>query len=217
MWTIAAPTSLGVDARFDGDAAVGLRRALLHRLGHFGLGVADVDLAAGDVEGAAVERDRFGQARDRVLGRGVGRAHRPRRMGRDRAVVDDASALRPLPLHQRIGALRAEERAVEVDVDDRLPLLVGQLFEGDRRRADAGVVEQQVEPTEGALHRRVKRRRPTPDRRRRKRARARAGRAARSRARPRRAAPRCARRRRHASRPRRAPAPQRGRCRDRRR
>ena len=61
-----------------------------------------------------------------------------------------------LPLHQRIGALGAKEGAVEVDVDHRLPLLVGELFEGDRRRADAGVVEQQVEPAEGALHRRVK-------------------------------------------------------------
>ena len=37
-----------------------------------GRGVADVDLAAGDVVLAAVERGRLGQAGDGVLGRGVG-------------------------------------------------------------------------------------------------------------------------------------------------
>ena len=41
---------------------------------HVGRGVADIDLAAGDVESAPVERERLGQAGDGVLGRGIGRA-----------------------------------------------------------------------------------------------------------------------------------------------
>ena len=53
--------------------------ALGHPGGHLGRGVADVDLTAGDVVGAAVERGGLGQAGDRVLGRGVGRGVRPRR------------------------------------------------------------------------------------------------------------------------------------------
>ena len=51
-----------------------------------------------------------------------------------------------LPLHQPEGLLRAEERAGEVRVDDRPPLLDAELLERDRRRADARVVEEQVEP-----------------------------------------------------------------------
>ena len=66
------------------------------RCRHLGRGVADVDLAAGDVVLAAVERGRLGQAGDRVLGGGVGRRVRARRVGRDRAVVDDAPAARRL-------------------------------------------------------------------------------------------------------------------------
>ena len=42
-----------------------------------------------------------------------------------------------LALHQAEGALRAEERAVEIDVDHRLPLLEGQFVERHGRRADA--------------------------------------------------------------------------------
>ena len=109
--------------------AVGLRHARGHPLGHLGGGVADVDLAAGDVVLAAVERGRAGEAGDRVLGRGVGGRVGPRHMGRDRAVVDDPAALRVLALHQAEGVLGAQEDAGQVDVDHGLPLLVGQVLE----------------------------------------------------------------------------------------
>src|SRR3546814_1866924 len=71
-----------------------------------------------------------------------------RRVGRDRAVVDDAPALRLLALHQPEGAARAEEHAVQVDVDHLLPGAPGELTEVGRRHVGAGVVEQQVEAAE---------------------------------------------------------------------
>ena len=52
-------------------------------------------------------------------------------MSRDRAVVDDAAAARILLLHHAERRLRAQERAREVDVDDRRPLLVRQILDGN--------------------------------------------------------------------------------------
>ena len=49
--------------------------------------------------------------------------------------------------------MRAKKRAVEIDVDHRLPLREGQFVERDRGRAGAGVVEQEIEPAEVALDR----------------------------------------------------------------
>ncbi|MEI9987453.1 MAG: hypothetical protein WDN69_32535 [Aliidongia sp.] len=57
---------------FGRDGAVGLHHAIGHPFGHRRHGIADIDLAAGDVEGAAVKRGRFGQASDGVLGRCIG-------------------------------------------------------------------------------------------------------------------------------------------------
>lgn len=132
------------------DRAVGLRHAALHPLGHLGQGVADVDLAAGDVIFAAVERGRFSQPGDRVLARGVGDRVRPRHMRRDRAVVDDAAAHRLLVLHDLEGFLGAQERAGQDRADHRLPALERQFL--DRRRsAKPGIVEQDVEPAIGLL------------------------------------------------------------------
>ena len=86
-----------------------------------------------------------------MLGGGVRRRIRPRRVRRNRAVVDDAPAHRLLVLHQLERLLGAEKRAGEIDVDDVLPLFVGKLVQVDRRRADAGIVEQQVEVTKSRL------------------------------------------------------------------
>ena len=124
---------------------VGLLRAGRHPLGQRGDGVADVDLPAGDVVGAAVEGEALREPADAVLGDDVGRRVRARRHRRDRSVVDDPAALRPLRLHHAERTLRAQEHAGQVDVDDRLPPLVGQILE---RRAGAGarVVEQQIQP-----------------------------------------------------------------------
>ena len=81
---------------FDHLAAVGLQHAfaLHHAVGQRGRGIADVDLAAADVVAAAVERGLFGEPGDGVFGRGIGGGARPRRVRRDRAVVDDAAAAR---------------------------------------------------------------------------------------------------------------------------
>jgi hypothetical protein len=65
------------------------------------------------------------------IGRSVRGGIAARHMGRDRAVVDDAPALRVLALHHPEGVLSAEERAGEIDCDHIRPLLVGQVFEGD--------------------------------------------------------------------------------------
>ena len=111
-------------------------------------GVADVDLAAGDVVLAAVERGRLGEAGDRVFGRGVGRGVGARRVGGDRAVVDDAAAARVCSFIIRKASLRAEEHAGQVHVHDLLPLLVREVLERHRRRAAAGVVEEHVEAAE---------------------------------------------------------------------
>ena len=92
-----------------------------------------------------------------MLGRGVGRRVRARRMRRDRAVVDDASAARVLVLHHPERLLHAEEHAGQVDVHDVPPLLDGQVLEWYARGADAGVVEQQVQAAEGLLRLREQR------------------------------------------------------------
>jgi len=49
-----------------------------------------------------------------VLGRGISDRKRPRRMRRDRAVVDDAAAARLLVLHDLDGFLRTQEHAGEI-------------------------------------------------------------------------------------------------------
>src|SRR5712671_2281830 len=71
-------------------------------------------------------------------------------MRRDRAVVDDPAAHRLLVLHDLEGFLGAQERAGEDRVDDRLPALESQFLDR-RRRAEAGIVEQDVEPSESFL------------------------------------------------------------------
>src|SRR2546430_9792783 len=58
-----------------------------------------IDLAAGDVVFAPVERGRFGETGDRVLGRGVGHRIGSRGVRGDRAVIDDPPAHRLLVLH----------------------------------------------------------------------------------------------------------------------
>ena len=120
----------------------------VHRLGHLGLGVADVDLPAGDVVRSAVERRRSRQPGDGVLRRRVGRRPRARHAGRDRAVVDDPPALRCLALHQPESFLRAEKRPGEVRLDHGHPVVEREIFEQDGRGADAGVVEEEIESAE---------------------------------------------------------------------
>jgi hypothetical protein len=60
-------------------------------------------------------------------------------------------AARLLALHDLDRLLRAYEGAGEVGIHHRLPLLEGQFLHGHRWRADARVVEEQVEAAEGVL------------------------------------------------------------------
>ena len=120
--------------------------AVVQRLHHVGRGIADVDLPAGDVERPAVEAEGLRQAGDRVLGRRVADRPRARRIGRDRAVVDDASALRRLPPHLREGDARGVEHAGQVHRDRTVPVVGVDLVDGAGGREDARVVEQDVEP-----------------------------------------------------------------------
>ena len=158
MKTTASAASLGsnVGSALTDPSACG--RAGRDPLGHRGVRVADVDLAAGDVVGPPVERDRLGQAGDPVLGHRVADRAGPRRVGGDRAVVDDPAAHRTLRLHQRDGVVRAQERAGEVGGHDRLPALGADLVHRPGRGAGAGVVDQQVEPAEAVADGREQRR-----------------------------------------------------------
>ena len=60
-------------------------------------------------------------------------------------------------LHERKRLLRAQERASEIRVHDRPPLLYRELIERDAWRADAGIVEQEIEPAESFLRPREER------------------------------------------------------------
>src|SRR5262249_57543468 len=119
------------------ERSVMLEHADSHPLGHFRCGVANVDLAAGDVVFTAVQGGCLGQPRDRVLGGRVRSRVRPWSVGRYRAVVDDAPPFWLLALHQLERFLGAEERAGPLGGYHRLPLLVGQILERYRRGAHA--------------------------------------------------------------------------------
>src|SRR5688572_4236020 len=94
-----------VHERLGLDRAVGLRHAIGHARRHLSERVADVHLADRDVVLAAVECAGLGEAGDAVLGRRVSHRARPRRVRRDRAVIDDAAAARSLVLHHLEGLL----------------------------------------------------------------------------------------------------------------
>ena len=57
----------GIHRGLDRDRAVRLRNALLHSFRHFGRGVSNVDLTAGDVVLSAVERSHFAETGNCVL------------------------------------------------------------------------------------------------------------------------------------------------------
>ena len=93
IYTIASATCW-TSMRGSTFGAIGLQHAFVHACGHLGGGVADIDLAAGDIEVRPSREIGFRQSGDGVLGGGVGRVIRPRRVGGDRAVIDDAAAAR---------------------------------------------------------------------------------------------------------------------------
>ena len=136
MYTTASATWRDVHHRLDADRAVGLERALRRCRRVSSVAALPMSIwPQAMLYARPSSDDRLRQAGDRVLGRGVGDGLRSRHVGRDRAVVDDPPALRPLRLHQPERLLGAQEAAGQVRVDDRPPLLERQLFER-RRRAD---------------------------------------------------------------------------------
>ncbi len=68
-----ASNIVDIHRRLDFDRAVGLRHTLFHARRHIGRGIANVDLAAGDVVFAPIEGRRFGQPGDGVFGGRIGR------------------------------------------------------------------------------------------------------------------------------------------------
>src|ERR1035438_2714444 len=129
--------------------AVGLRDTLTHAPGHFGGGIADIDLAARDVEIAAVQGDAASEPGDGVLGGGVGRGVGSRDVCGDGTVVDNAATLRLLRFHQPDGFLCTQESAGEIDADHGAPLLEREVLHGDGRRVAARVVKENVEAAKG--------------------------------------------------------------------
>src|SRR6185312_6446962 len=75
--------------------------------------VTDVDLTAGYVKLASVERSGFREPGDSVFGSRVGNRVRPWHLGGDRAVIDDAAAARSLAFHEAHGLLNTEKHAGE--------------------------------------------------------------------------------------------------------
>ena len=63
-----------------------------------------------------------------------------------------------LRLHDAKGLLGAEEDPGEVGVDHLLPLVEAEVLQRHGRRADAGIVEEQTEPSERGLRLRKERR-----------------------------------------------------------
>ena len=126
----------GAADQLDVDGRLGLARG--HRRG----GVADVDLPARDVVRAAFERERLGQAGDRVLGRRVGD-----RVGRgdvrgQRAVVDDPPAAARSSRGTRPGRTGTRRSG---SCPRRAASPRSARSSTGARDADAGVVEQQVD------------------------------------------------------------------------
>ena len=137
---------LQLHRRFRRDCAVRLQHAFAHAATHRGVGIPNIDLSAGDVEGPALECRGFRQPRDRMLGRRVGDAVRPGHVRGNRTVVDDPSSTRSLTFHDPHRLLRAEETAVEDCLDDLAPAIERELLERSRRHVHARVVEQDVDP-----------------------------------------------------------------------
>ncbi len=134
-----------VHHRLQFGGAVGLQGTGRVRAAHRRHRIADVDLAAGNVERASVERDLPGKAGDAVFGGGIGRQAGARGMCRDRAVVDDAPAPRHLRLHLDEGGAGDVESAAEVHVDDFAPVGGGDLVNRGGGHVGTGVVEDYVD------------------------------------------------------------------------
>ena len=110
-----------------------------------------------DAVRSQLEGELAGEGDDAALGGGIGAAARDAEAAPgDRRQVDDLAAL--LPLHHRHHSVGEEERATQVEVDQRPPVVEAQLvdrgagFGDDRAAADR--VDQDVDRGEFLRHRR---------------------------------------------------------------
>ena len=87
--------------------------------------VAGADRVAADARGGVVDRDRPGERVEPALGRDVRGEARARPFRLPRRDVHDRAAARPLEVRQRLAA--QPERCGEVDAEDRLPRVGGQV------------------------------------------------------------------------------------------
>jgi hypothetical protein len=72
-------------------------------------------------------------------------------MGGNRPIVDDAAAARLLLLHDPEGVLRTKKRARHAGIQDRTPLLIPEVFEGECGRTDTRIIEQHIQPSNFGL------------------------------------------------------------------
>ena len=127
-------------------------RLVAGRVGAQRLGVVGLDVAGRDrVDVDALRRplvgEQLGQAGDAVLGRGVGRDADAALEGEQRGDVDDRAA-RPAREGGAGEGLRQEEHRLQVDVDHLVPVGLAEV-DGVGPADDAGVVDEDVERTEG--------------------------------------------------------------------
>src|SRR5690606_3782958 len=87
----------------------------------------------------------LGHGDDRALGGAIGEAAGDRELPRDGGDIDDVAALRVLRQHLVHGRLGAVVDAIDVDRDEPGEIL-GAGFDQVADHADAGVVDEDVEP-----------------------------------------------------------------------
>ncbi len=126
-----------------------LQHVLRHRHHHLGGDVAGADRVDGDTLRRVLQRQRLGEAEIAGLRRGIVRLAELALLAVDRRDVDHST---PAPLghalDQRLGAV---VHRVQVDLDDRRPLVRGHLAQGVVT-GDAGAVDQDVDRAALGLH-----------------------------------------------------------------
>ena len=140
-----------IHGRLDGDGAVALFHAPAMRAV---MGVAALPMSIWPAQMSYLRPSSISDFRPVMASwsRCGKRAVGARGCGADRAVVDDASALRGLVLHDAEGGLGAEEGSRSGWTATTGPVGVGEVLEQRAGDVLAGVVEQHVEPAMGGLH-----------------------------------------------------------------
>src|SRR5437899_3595371 len=137
-----------VETSFGHDRSIRLNDPGSHEFRHLCRRVPNINLATRDIVFTAVERNAFGQPRDGMLRCRVRRRVGPRRVSRDRTVIDDAAAPGILRLHDPDRFLRTQECACQVHIHCCCPLLKREIFHRNRGSARARIVEEKIQTAE---------------------------------------------------------------------